>query len=283
MMPRFFPVVLVLSLALLQACGPLPKPFQPQIKQEDQALIGPPVSPTIVVRPVANLPPEVAIQTRDVLAAILIDQGLTVDTGAGNIESRIVEGRFRGNAIVWKVSDAQIGPLRAEPQMMDGRGADLIAGDPDVVDSIAQQAAHLLMPIIAPVQTGGGLPGRPGGRLVVAPIARAPGNAGELLPLALTVALQQASLPVASVEDMRPDDLKVVGTVRLGTPSAGLQQVVVTWDVQDPQGRSLGKIEQGDQVRAGSLDGPWTQVAPLIAEAAVAGLVDLLYQIPSGQ
>lgn len=282
-MLRLLSGLLLSGLLLLQACGPLPKPFQPEIKQEDQALIGPPVSPTIVVRPVVNLPSEVALQTRDALAAVLVDQGLTVETGGGNIESRIVEGRFSGNVIIWKISDARAGPLRAEPQMMEGRGSALLKGNPEIVRAIARQAAQLLTPFIAPSQVGGGLPGRPDSRLVIPPIVRAPGNAGELLPLALTVALQQASLPVTSVEDMRPTDLKVVGTVRLGTPSAGLQQVVVTWDVQDLQGRSLGKIEQGDRVPVGSLDGPWTLVAPAIAEAAVAGLVDLLYQLPPPQ
>lgn len=115
--------------------------------------------------------------------------------------------------------------------------------------------------------------------LVVLPISGAPGNGGAELLRAMTTTLRAARLPV--VKDVDDQALVIAGSVHVAPPEGGRQKVEIVWLVRDPSGREIAKLAQNNMVPAGQLDGDWSGIAPLITEAALPGLVDVLRQAPS--
>jgi hypothetical protein len=115
-------------------------------------------------------------------------------------------------------------------------------------------------------------------RLVLWPVAGAPGNGGALLSRAMNDALRGAKVPLTD----RVDDqaLVVAGSVHVAPPESGRQRVEIVWTVLDPNGQEIAKLAQSNAVEAGSLDRDWSGIAPLIAEAAVPGIVSMLRQLP---
>ena len=95
----------------------------------------------------------------------------------------------------------------------------------------------------------------------------------------MTTTLRAARLPVAKEVD--DQSLVIAGSVKLSPPEGGQQRVEIVWLVQDPKGREIAKLAQNNTVPAGQLDGDWSGVAPLITEAALPGLIDVLRQAPS--
>jgi hypothetical protein len=115
-------------------------------------------------------------------------------------------------------------------------------------------------------------------RLYLSPVAGAPGNGGPVLRRAMSAALRSARLPLAPELDDRA--LVIAGSVHVAPPESGRQQVEIVWSVLDPAGSEVAKLTQSNAVPAGTLDGDWGEIAPLIAQAAVPGIVDMLRRLP---
>ncbi len=77
----------------------------------------------------------------------------------------------------------------------------------------------------------------------------------------------------------RADALTIAGTVDLGAPSNAGQHVALAWTVASPDGRPLGTIKQANNVPSGSLDKAWGDAATYAAQAAAAGIFDLVKKL----
>ena len=78
------------------------------------------------------------------------------------------------------------------------------------------------------------------------------------------------------VDRAEPDAFQIQGSIELSPPVEGRQRVVVRWVVRRGDGTQIGDLEQANTVRAGSLDGNWERLAPIVALAAADGVVDLI-------
>jgi hypothetical protein len=276
-------LLLLPTLLGLAACGPLPRPFQPEAKAlGDRGLTRPPGEASLAVGPVAGLLPEDSDLAAAELAAELRRYNLAAAAGPGNAQSVHIDGRYTSEGLLWLVSDPSGGILATERQTLGAREEAFLRGEPDTLSAVMAEAAVLLLPEIEGKEVVG-LPGHPGARLVIAPIEPAPPEAARLLASSMRVSLSQSALPIVEPEQAGPNDLWLRGSVRIGPPQAGRNRVDVIWELFDPQERSLGRVSQGDMVPTQQLSYFWPDTAPYIAEAAVAGVVDLLYKTAAGQ
>lgn len=278
------PAIIAILALTLAACGQLPHPFAPEEKT-GAGLLELKDRAGITVLPMAGDAPEPRGNFARVMVEALLALNVPAATGPGNRESRILESRAQvlplpdGRdelLLYWDLRSpgGERAGLHSLRRLLP-RGA-WQNGDPETIERLAAETAPVLAAMVQnpPVKTAL-IPGFPGARLVVLPLDHGPGDAALSLPRALEAALLAASLPVA--KDIGDDDLLVLGSVTLGAPKGGLQEVAIEWRViRAGNDEELGEVAQRNQVPAGSLDGPWGQTARAVAREAAAGVIDLL-------
>lgn len=109
--------------------------------------------------------------------------------------------------------------------------------------------------------------------IIVRHVDGAPGDGNYSLTLAIREALRARDLQVT--DDPRQAAFVLQGQVVIGPPTGGRQPAKIVWHVTTHNGGLVGKATQENAIPAGSLDGPWGQVAYLIANAAVDGIQEL--------
>lgn len=110
--------------------------------------------------------------------------------------------------------------------------------------------------------------------VAVASVTGAPGSGNRELATALKQVLTDAGWPV--VPGRGDDTLAIEGRVALAKPNGAAQKVTLSWTVRMPDGRAVGTVEQANDVPAGSLDEGWGETAEMAAQAAAAGIFDLV-------
>jgi hypothetical protein len=114
--------------------------------------------------------------------------------------------------------------------------------------------------------------------LFVAPVTGAPGDGKNSLRNAMIAALRRAKLKIVARKQV--DAVEIVGRVQISPARKQRQDIVIIWAVRGPDGAEIGKLTQRNAVPAGSLDKAWGALAFVVADAAVAGVIDLL-EIPA--
>jgi hypothetical protein len=110
--------------------------------------------------------------------------------------------------------------------------------------------------------------------VAVVPVKGAPGGGGAELTAAMRKTLAAAGWPVVSKK--APDALTIVGRVKISAKGTASEQVSVRWEVQSPDGKTLGDVKQANDVPRGSFDQGWGQAAFAVAEAAAGGIFDIV-------
>ena len=284
------PVLCLLLAGLATACGPVPRPFRPDVKGEDELLLlrngG-----SLTVLPLQQGGPGVRGALAERLATALRAEGLAA-TAAPDPAAKFT---LRGRGVVQPLPDGREEILTlwelvdAEGRRLGQQGArsELTAGAwqravPQALERVARQASQALLTLVRdPAPARAGRPELAEGRVVLAPIEDAPGDAGRLLSRALLAELRRLEPRFLSARE--GPALVIVGEVGLGDPRQGWQSVAVTWRVLEAvSGEELGRVDQRNRVPAGSLDRSWAEVALPIAEGAAAGIADLLAQALEG-
>ena len=110
--------------------------------------------------------------------------------------------------------------------------------------------------------------------VAVMPVKGAPGGGDAELTAAMRKTLSAAGWPVVSKR--APDALTIVGRVKISAKGTASEQVSVRWEVQSPDGKMLGDVKQANDVPRGSFDQGWGPAAFAVAEAAAAGIFDIV-------
>jgi hypothetical protein len=123
------------------------------------------------------------------------------------------------------------------------------------------------------------MPKKPDGRVAITSVAvldvqgdSAQGN--RELTKAMRKTLSGAGWKVRS--SAAEDALTIKGKVIMGEPRGDKQTVSLSWSVLTPAGKNLGAITQTNDVAAGSLAQGWGDNAEAAAQAAAAGIFDLI-------
>ena len=281
---RSLPALCLVVAFLAGACGPVPRPFRPDAKGEDDLLLlrngG-----SLKVLPLQQGAPGVRGAMAEQLAKALRAEGLAATAKAGQptrfslrgrgVVQPLPEGREEVLTL-WELVDAggrRLGQRGARSELPAGAWQ---RAEPEALERVARQASQALLALVRdPAPTGRFSPELAGGRIVLAPIENAPGDSGRLLSQALMAELRR--LEPGFLGAREGPALIIVGEVGLGQPDQGWQNVAVTWRVLEAvSGAELGRVDQRNRVPAGSLDRSWTDVALPIAEGAAAGIANLL-------
>jgi hypothetical protein len=110
--------------------------------------------------------------------------------------------------------------------------------------------------------------------VAVVPVKGSPGTGDAELTAAMRRVLSGAGWPVVSKP--QPDALTLEGHVTLADKGAKLETVSIRWLVKAPGGKLLGDVKQANDVPRGSLDAGWGGAAQAVAEAAAAGIFDVV-------
>jgi hypothetical protein len=111
-------------------------------------------------------------------------------------------------------------------------------------------------------------------RVLVAAVTGPSSEASRALAAAMRRALGESQMVL--VDRAEAGSFQVQGSVELPPPADGRQRVIIRWFVKRGDGSLIGDLEQANTVRAGSLEGHWAQLAPVVAEAAVDSVVELI-------
>ncbi len=273
-MPYKKPLLLIFALVgtalFMTGCQPLERPFQPEYKTSVKAAPGPRAA--LFIAPVQDGPAEL-----DELVVKQL-QGLGIAAYSGDkipyrysVSSK-VEIREGASFVTWSIldpsgKDMALTSTQKLGELVDGptiEGVDLktvslkSASDIDILlGGTGINYARLTKPVLfVPIVQG------------------APGDGAESLSSALQDNLSKMGLDVLT--EQWKATYVVKGTVSLTPPRAGTQVVSLLWQLERRNGEYVGKIEQKNRIKAGSLNGAWGPVADAAASGAARGLVKLL-------
>lgn len=276
--PRRFAVAL-LALALLTGCddgrdplfSPLAVPPGLDLLPDDRA--------GIVVQPVSGVSEPFATEMAQSIAAALQAENVPASLRGGAASSYFLNAEIAmarngdGTVILrllWDLA-APDGSLigsheqrRNAPEPDTGTGALLAAMATEAAPQIAAMLQGDLPPPPLPVAPEA---------ISVVPIEGAPGSGARELAAALAGSLPLYGVALAQAGGGR---FQLHGEVTVTAVDPQTERISLLWRVIDDTGRELGQMAQDNTIAAGSLDGPWGEVAYLIADGVAAGVAEIL-------
>ena len=283
----------LLAALLAAACGPVPRPFRPDAKGEDDLLLlrngGSlkvlPLEQGAPGGPDGPGAPAVPRAMAEYLAAALRADGFTATAQPDQPTQFTLRGRGVVQPLpggreevltLWELVDA--GGKRLAQR---GARSELAAGawqraEPQAMKQVALQASRALVSLVRdPDPTEQDTPRLAEGRVLLAPIEDAPGDSARLLSQAFMAEMRRQESDIFTTSG--GPAVIIVCEVGLGAPRDGWQSVAITWRVLEAvSGEELGQVDQRNRVPAGSLDRSWAPVVLPIVEGAAAGIADLL-------
>ena len=265
--------LLAVFAVIVAACQPLERPFQPTEKATFRAAPGPRAS--LYIAPV-----EFGTDSlREGIAEKLQDLGIPAFTGDAienrySVQSQISLkdnisfitlkvfdpfGRDTGLQTVQEIGEIVEGPAifgaSMEPVILKSASAiDILLGGSGINFETLKKPA-----LFVPIVTG------------------APGDGSESLAAAMQEQIIKLGIDVLS-EPWQANYL-LKGSVSLTPPKRGAQVVTILWQLERQNGEYIGKIEQRNRIRAGTLNGPWGPVAIAAARGGAQGIYKLLRQV----
>ncbi len=111
-------------------------------------------------------------------------------------------------------------------------------------------------------------------RVRILAVTGGPDAANKALASAMRRVMGESQMVL--VDRTEPTVFQIQGSVSLAAPVDGRQRVVIRWVIKRGDGPQIGDLEQANTVQAGSLDGNWDKLAPIVALAAADGVVELI-------
>lgn len=261
-----------LALLLLAACQPLPQPFS-QAGSPANALLALPDHFGVVVLPVADAPPTTAQALAEAMVVALHAANVPATTSGGARASRFLQGRVEDDGadagLIWELFDAEGTPIGQFRHSIEGASlTDWRNGEPILMQNLAWIGAGPIAALLQPqaIQPALAL------QVADATVSGAPGLGDVQLRAAILTALEARGVRFGAPGA----NTTIRGEVLVAPAGDGLEQVRITWQILAADGAERGKVAQDNQVPAGSLDGSWATVAPLIAGAAAPGIIEVL-------
>ena len=299
------PLVTLLTVLLLAACGPTPKPFEHE-PADDVAFHPKRDKAEVIVATPANMPGKLAgkiatalaleLQSYDIVAAVQPAQAplkvagatSTRDAGFGlGIEIQ-VEWYLLGRG---SIQGPAVSKTVAKPE-------DIADGNDRLVSRIAQQAAPRIATLMgkpptvearAPGQVAAGVntpdtpdepqtaaarPKTPTVKVMVAQVTGAPSDGNRQLFSGMRRALGSSRIVV--IDKAGADTFTVGATVKLSPIDDRTSQLEISWVLTDPSGKEVGKVEQSNPVPVAATKGSWVGFGDIVAAAAVEGVLELI-------
>ncbi len=261
------------ALVALGACQPLERPFQPTQKASYKAAPGPRAS--LYVAEIENGPDKL----REDVAKKLQDLGIAAFTGevVANRYSVQSDISLEDNSayVNWRILD----PFGRDTGLSSKQKLGDIYEGPGIFGHSLEEATNRSASEIDVMLGGSGINfetlKKP---TIFVPIVQgAPGDGSETLAAAMQD--QITDLGIEVMPELWQAGYILKGEVSLTPPTSGTQVVTILWQLERQNGEYVGKIEQKNRIRAGTLNGPWGPVAKAAARGGAQGILKLLRQV----
>jgi hypothetical protein len=268
---------------LLAACQPLPHPFAHDAPQRGSPMLTLRDSASVTIAPIDGTPRATAEKLGPAMASALQQREIvasdkTASIGSYELLGRIEEMPPSGDkavlVAVWELRDPSGQSLGERTERLEAAARDWEEGSEDAVVHLAAASAERLAVLLqddAPTEADSG--GRT--RLLIGGVEGAPGDGRESLPRAITEILKRRDLAIVTDPEAKAD-LVLDADVVVANPKAGKQNVKIVWRVRRKDGGEIGTVGQENDVPAGLLDGPWGDVAYMVAVSAQDGIMQLI-------
>ena len=274
------PLLALAALLGLAACGPLPHPFQPDYKADNNPLLAMPDRGGVAIRPVAGLPQPASAALTTALTDAFHKEGVVAMAGAGNAESMVLSGDAKTDSDGYRVTlylvdhkGVSLGSLVAYMSPKD-------AGDPkawrDYAGAMARNMAALFTP-----DSGAVAAVKP--NVLVSDVVGEPPDSNRVLARSLEFALRRGQIDLAEQPDKATHIVQATVTIAPPRGPAGRQvrNVDIRWSVRRADNSEVGEVRQTNDVPAQMVAERWPEIALAAAGAAAEDIADLLKRPPS--
>ena len=265
------------------ACQPLPHPFAADAPRPGSPILTLRDSASVTIAPVQGAPRATAEKLGAAMASALQQLEIPASDKAASIGSYELVGKIATTpasagktalVAVWDLLEPSGLSLGERTERLEAPMRDWEEGAQDAVTRLAAASAARLAAMLqddapAEAETGGQT------RLLISGVDGAPGDGTDSLPRAITEVLRRQDIAVVTDPEAKAD-LVLRATVVVGKPKAGKQNVKIVWYVRRKDGGEIGTVGQENDVPAGLLDGPWGDVAYMVAVSAQDGIVQLV-------
>ena len=268
---------------LVAACQPLPHPFADDVPRRGSPILDLRDSASVAIAPIEGAPRATAEKLGPAMASALQEREIAASDKTASIGSYELVGRIQetpasaGSAAlvaVWELRDPSGQRLGERSERVEAPAVDWQQGSNDAVARLAAASAAQLVALLrddSPIEADIG--GRT--RLQIRGVTGAPGDGGESLAKAIAELLKKQDLVI--VTDLQADpDLILDADVTITQPKAGKQHVKIVWHLRRKDGTEIGTVGQENDVPTGLLDGPWGDVAYMVAVSAQDGIMELV-------
>ena len=279
-----------MALLAMAGCGELAQPFAHTPSELTRARVNMlelPDSGGIAIAPeIAGAPPQVSDALVKAMIKAFAGANVAATTAGRTKYSYFLEGRMTAAPIsgqskvliLWLLTDPKGNKVGEHFQHETATARDWERATAALMTQIAERGAPAIAAFIqeknvAPRDSAVTAP------VAVLPVEGAPGDGKTSLTRAMRYFLGKSKVNV--VDDQSAVAGLVQGVVNVGPPRGGSQPLQIVWKVLRPDGTEIGRAEQGNFVPAGTLDGPWSDLAFLIAEAAAPGVTEILARLPA--
>jgi hypothetical protein len=265
------------------ACQPLPHPFAADAPRPGSPILTLRDSASVTIAPVQGTPRATAEKLGAAMASALQQLEIPASDKAASIGSYELIGKIATTpasagksalVAVWDLREPSGLSLGERTERLEAPMRDWEEGAQDAVTRLAAASAARLAAMLqdeapAEAETGGQT------RLLISGVEGAPGDGTDSLPRAITEVLRRQDITIVTDPEAKAD-LVLRATVVVAKPNAGKQNVKIVWYVRRKDGGEIGTVGQENDVPAGLLDGPWGDVAYMVAASAQDGIVQLV-------
>ena len=265
------------------ACQPLPHPFAADAPRPGSPILTLRDSASVTIAPVQGTPRATAEKLGAAMASALQQLEIPASDKAASIGSYELVGRIAATpasagkttlVAVWDLHEPSGLSLGERTERLEAPMRDWEEGAQGAVTRLAAASAARLAAMLqdeAPAEAEAG--GQT--RLLISGVDGAPGDGTDSLPRAITEILRRQDIAIVTDPEAKAD-LVLRATVVVAKPKAGKQNVKIVWYVRRKDGGEIGTVDQENDVPAGLLDGPWGDVAYMVAVSAQDGIVQLV-------
>ncbi len=274
------------GLCLLAGCGDLPQPFLGRPGATAMRLSQPPPSRLDIPLPADSLLTDSAAKAwSSELADALVAQELPAFAiaSARKADWRLVlTAELKGGMVVptYTVMNPQGVPQGAS-QGQPVPASEWAAGQPATFKAAAESEAPKVVALLGGIEARRqmsdphSLLNRPP-VLYLKAVTGAPGDGNAALTRLMATQLPHMGDVVQDTP--KGADFTVTGEVKTAPGAGKTTRVEIQWVVTDEHGQERGRVVQLNEVKAGSLDQYWGEVAEVVADEASGGVRDVVVQ-----
>ena len=265
------------------ACQPLPHPFAADAPRPGSPILTLRDSASVTIAPVQGTPRATAEKLGAAMASALQQLEIPASDKAASIGSYELVGKIATTpasagktalVAVWNLREPSGLSLGERTERLEAPMRDWEEGAQDAVTRLAAASAVRLAAMLqdeapAGAETGGQT------RLLISSVDGAPGDGTDSLPRAITEVLRRQDIAIVTDPEAKAD-LVLRAAVVVDKPKAGKQNVKIVWYVRRKDGGEIGTVGQENDIPAGLLDGPWGDVAYMVAVSAQDGIMQLV-------